>query len=54
LKGYRVHTITYENGLEFAEHGRIEEVLGAAGYFCEPYHSWEKCGVENFNGLVRQ
>lgn len=54
LKAYRVHTITYDNGLEFAEHGRIEEALGAAGYFCRPYHSWEKGGVENFNGLVRQ
>jgi len=54
LKAYRVHTITYDNGLEFAEHGRIEEALGAVGYFCKPYHSWEKGGVENFNGLVRQ
>ena len=54
MKHYRVHTITYDNGLEFAEHGRIEEVLDAAGYFCRPYHSWEKGGVANFNGLVRQ
>ena len=54
LASYKVRTITYDNGLEFAEHGRISETLGAAGYFCEPYHSWEKGGVENFNGLVRQ
>jgi IS30 family transposase len=54
LTSYKVRTITYDNGLEFAEHGRISEALGAAGYFCEPYHSWEKGGVENFNGLVRQ
>ena len=28
--------------------------MEAKGYFCQPYHSWEKGGVENFNGLVRQ
>ncbi|MFB9898811.1 IS30 family transposase [Cerasicoccus arenae] len=46
--------ITYDNGLEFAGHEQVTEALGAAGYFCQPYHSWEKGGVENFNGLVRQ
>ena len=45
---------TYDNGLEFAGHQPVSEALGAAGYFCKPYHSWEKGGVENFNGLVRQ
>ena len=32
----------------------MSQDLGASGYFCQPYHSWEKGGVENFNGLVRQ
>ena len=54
LSGLRVHTITYDNGLEFAGHQQVSCALGAAGYFCQPYHSWEKGGVENFNGLVRQ
>jgi IS30 family transposase len=54
LRGYRVKTLTYDNGLEFAGHGLVSEALGAQGYFCQPYHSWEKGGVENFNGLVRQ
>ena len=54
LKGLRVHTITYDNGLEFAGHRQVSKALGASGYFCRPYHSWEKGGVENFNGLVRQ
>jgi IS30 family transposase len=54
LQGMRVHTITYDNGLEFAGHQLVSESLGACGYFCQPYHSWEKGGVENFNGLVRQ
>lgn len=54
LGAYKVKTITYDNGLEFSGHLQIAEALEAKGYFCEPYHSWEKGGVENFNGLVRQ
>ena len=54
LDGYTVKTITYDNGLEFSAHGKVTQALGAQGYFCQPYHSWEKGGVENFNGLVRQ
>ena len=54
LEGYKVRTLTYDNGLEFSRHAEISRVLNAGGYFCAPYHSWEKGGVENFNGLVRQ
>lgn len=54
LKGLCVHTLTYDNGLEFAGHQKVSQALGASGYFCQPYHCWEKGGVENFNGLVRQ
>lgn len=54
LAKYRVETITYDNGLEFARHEEVSAALGAEGYFCKPYSSWEKGGVENFNGLVRQ
>lgn len=51
---YRVKTITYDNGLEFSKHEEVSAALAAKGYFCKPYASWEKGGVENFNGLVRQ
>jgi len=54
LKGYKVKTLTYDNGLEFARHAEVSKELKARGYFCAPYHSWEKGGVENYNGLVRQ
>jgi IS30 family transposase len=53
LRGYCVHTLTYDNGLEFAQHERINRVLSSQSYFCQPYASWEKGGVENYNGLVR-
>ena len=54
LEGYKVETITYDNGLKFCGHLEVNQALGAQSYFCKPYHSWEKGGVENYNGLVRQ
>ena len=49
-----VHTITSDNGREFAAHAEIAEALGADFYFAHPYHSWERGLNENTNGLVRQ
>jgi len=49
-----VHTLTYDNGKEFAYHQRIGEKLDANGYFAHPYHSWERGLNENTNGLIRQ
>jgi len=54
LRNFDVKTITYDNGLEFAKHGFVNDLLGSESYFCKPYSSWEKGGVENYNGLVRQ
>ena len=52
--GERVHTITSDNGREFASHERIAAGLGARFYFAHPYSSWERGLNENTNGLVRQ
>lgn len=49
-----VHTITFDNGGEFAGHKAIEAALGAKAYFAHPYSSWERGLNENFNGLLRQ
>ena len=54
LYGLKVDSITYDNGLEFAKHELVNELLECESYFCKPYRSWEKGGVENYNGLVRQ
>lgn len=48
------HTITYDNGMEFAAHKAISEALNAKAYFAAPYHSWERGLNEHTNGLVRQ
>ena len=49
-----VHTITFDNGKEFAYHAQIKEALRSDNYFAHPYHSWERGLNENHNGLIRQ
>ena len=49
-----VHTLTYDNGKEFAYHQAVTKGLDAQGYFAHPYHSWERGLNENTNGLIRQ
>jgi IS30 family transposase len=49
-----VKSITFDNGLENADHELIAKALGVKIYFCNPYHSWEKGGVENGIGLIRR
>lgn len=47
-------SVTYDNGSENYYHEQINQQLGTKSYFCNPYHSWEKGGVENMNGLIRR
>ena len=54
LMGYPVHTITFDNGKEFAGHEKIGQVLGADIFFTHTYASWERGTNENTNGLIRQ
>ncbi|MFT7562193.1 MAG: IS30 family transposase [Flavobacteriales bacterium] len=49
-----VHTITADNGKEFAYHEEISKALLADVYFAHPYSSWERGLNENTNGLLRQ
>lgn len=52
--GRRVHTITSDNGKEFAHHRRVATALNAKFFFARPYASWERGTNENTNGLLRQ
>ena len=49
-----VHTLTTDNGKEFAQHQRIAEKLDADFFFAHPYASWERGANENMNGLIRE
>jgi IS30 family transposase len=53
IKGH-LHTITSDNGSEFAWHEQVAAELDIGFYFARPYHSWERGLNENTNGLVRQ
>ncbi len=48
------NSLTIDNDISFGKHEELSELLGAPVYFCHPYHSWEKGGVENINKLIRQ
>ena len=46
----RIHTITADNGKEFASHQSISKALNVDVYFAKPYHSWERGANENTKG----
>jgi transposase, IS30 family len=47
-------SLTLDNDIAFRRHTRLSELIDAPIYFCNPYHSWEKGGVENANRLIRR
>jgi IS30 family transposase len=49
-----LHTVTSDNGKEFATHQKISESLGINFYFAHPYKSCERGCNENANRLIRQ
>jgi IS30 family transposase len=48
------HTLTTDNGKEFAQHERIAAELKLDYYFAHPHSAWERGANENLNGLLRQ
>ena len=50
----KIHTITSDNGKEFAEHKAIASDLEIDFYFANPYSSWERGLNEYTNKLIRQ
>lgn len=48
------NSLTLDNDISFKLHEEMSKIMGCPVYFCHPYHSWEKGGVENTNKLIRQ
>lgn len=46
--------MTYDNGVEMAEHKYITKNTGIKVFFAHPYSSWERGNNENTNGLIRR
>ena len=49
-----IKSMTFDNGSEFARHTQIRDDYHIPTYFCRPYKSYDKGGVENGNKLIRQ
>ena len=47
-------SIALDNGGENAQYRYVSKRLHATIYFCDPYKSWQKGGVENMNRLIRR
>lgn len=50
----RRHSITFDNGTEFARCQRLEKHLGMQLYFADPGCPYQRGTNENTNGLIRQ
>jgi IS30 family transposase len=50
VNNFKTLSMTFDNGIENKEHSK----LGIPTYFCDPYSSWQKGGVENVNKMIRR
>jgi len=52
--GLPLHTLTSDNGKEFARHETMAQALNLHFFFAHPYAAWERGLNETTNGLIRQ
>jgi len=50
----KIHSVTFDNGKEFANHEAISETTGAKVYFADPGSPHQHGQNENFNRILRQ
>lgn len=54
LPAHWFQSVTRDNGSENTKHLNTLNDFGVPTYFCDPYASWQKGGIENLNKLIRQ
>ena len=54
LANKQAHTLTLDNGIENKQHQGITTAIGVQIFFCDPYSSYQKGGVEHANKMLRR